>query len=157
MQDDTSQKAPVMPLTQRVVIALSKLTPKQEKLVRGITGGLTVKEAAIQAGYKGNASATIGERTLRAPKVRTAINLLAELEGYKTGVPVEWKRERLVSIVDLCSDPHSDKWQPQAARQCIDTLNAMDGHLAPTRIHSTNVSVNFDLGIGRKPRVIEGD
>ena len=138
------------------------VNPSYRTFVLAIAAGhLSIRKAAKQAGITHQTGMKIMTGDAEPhEKYRKAIKTLRRIFQAKFGAKAEWKRNQLISIVEICNDSESPHYQPGSVIKAVEQLNRMDGDHAATKVEHTGeviMNVEYDIAMPRRKgmKVIE--
>ena len=75
------------------------------------------------------------------------------------GITQDWKKQKLVNIVEATTDPSNVNFQPGVGIKGLAELNKMDGDYAPVniRVETTLDIIGYDFSAMNKPKIIEAE
>ena len=101
---------------------------------------MNARACALHAGYGEKSAHTRGWELLRDVTVKTLIQCYQRIDSLKNGLPISWKRAKLVEITNDQTAPHSSRIQ------AVRLLAELDGNLRPGPAEGSQLVIHMNLG-----------
>jgi hypothetical protein len=128
-------------LLNAIVKLETPLSGPARRMLRAYAVGGTAKEAALAAGYSERGATQRGHFTLQLPGAEQLIFAHRRLSALKNGVPLDWKRQKLIEIASSTAESGT------ARINAIRLLAELDGDLRPDS-GGGNKIINVTLNLG---------